>query len=230
MSGKPSGPEGRAARGWGLPRRRVYERPAAAPVRSAASRSSRVSRQPGLPRWAGKVRPHGPEARTTAATLTPSATPTIRLRKTREFGWLIQTMGFRGLGAAGAANAAKPTTGLWALALSVKMIVRAGCVTSMRTLRRDMPSVAGGPVGPVGPVLPTASHHTQAGKRIEVRRRESGRQRSENQKAENQDGHGQEHAHGHETTESLFATHCRCASLLLVPVRAPTRFCRVFVF
>src|SRR5262245_36103286 len=39
------------------------------------------------------------------------------------------------------------------------------------------------------------------------------------QKGKKQDGHG--HAHGHETTGSLCATHCRCASLFLVPVCVP---------
>ncbi len=45
--------------------------------------------------------------RKTVATLTPSATPTARLRKTREFGRLEQAMGSGGVGTAGAGERSK---------------------------------------------------------------------------------------------------------------------------
>ncbi len=61
----------------------------------------------------GDFRIMHPDTRETVATLTPSATPTIRLRKTREIGRLVKTVSSGGVREPlERANDSRPTTGL----------------------------------------------------------------------------------------------------------------------
>ena len=104
-----SGFWGQTLRGEGLPSAvggaaaAVYGRPAESPLRSVRLLRVRPSRNPpsGQARLAGHFRALGPNTRGTVAMLTPSATPTAHLRKTREFGRLVQAVGSGGVGAAG---------------------------------------------------------------------------------------------------------------------------------
>jgi hypothetical protein len=100
--------------------------------------------------WAGlpDSASHGPNA-----DIFDQNTLSTFARPAKEGEW-YQFSASAGFGGGGAPPHLRPTTGPMASALSVPMIVPAGCVTWAGTLRLDVPSVARGPEEPVDPILP----------------------------------------------------------------------------